>query len=87
MFTCLLGRIRTQKGDLVPLTDPSVTVLITNSHVRHELSGSEYPKRVQQCDGAARALGKADRKGLRDLKLEDVEGEYYNHKAVIYNTY
>ncbi|XP_065826806.1 galactokinase-like [Oscarella lobularis] len=64
---------RTQKGDLVPLTDPSVTVLITNSHVRHELSGSEYPKRVQQCDGAARALGKADRKGLRDLKLEDVE--------------
>eukprot|EP00118_Oscarella_pearsei_P019277 m.203938 g.203938 ORF g.203938 m.203938 type:complete len:403 (+) comp39634_c1_seq9:444-1652(+) len=64
---------RYQKGDLVPLSDPSVTVLITNSNVRHELSASEYPKRVKQCDGAAQALGKQDRKGLRDLTLEDIE--------------
>lgn len=42
---------------LVPLTDASKVFLITNSNVKHELTGSEYPLRRRQCEEAARILG------------------------------
>jgi len=40
----------------VPLSNPNIVVLVTNSHVKHNLSGSEYPKRVQQCAEAVKAV-------------------------------
>uniref|UniRef100_A0A8C3IZX6 GHMP kinase C-terminal domain-containing protein n=1 Tax=Calidris pygmaea TaxID=425635 RepID=A0A8C3IZX6_9CHAR len=55
---------------LVPLTDASLAVLVTNSNVRHTLTGSEYPTRRRQCEEAAAALGKAS---LRDATMAELE--------------
>ncbi|XP_035198064.1 galactokinase [Oxyura jamaicensis] len=54
----------------VPLTDASLAVLITNSNVRHTLTGSEYPTRRRQCQEVAAALGKAS---LRDATMAELE--------------
>ncbi|XP_063816665.1 galactokinase isoform X2 [Pseudophryne corroboree] len=63
----------------LPLTDPNLCVLITNSNVRHELTGSEYPTRRRQCEEAARALGKET---LRDASMEDLEAKKENLSEV-----
>jgi galactokinase len=34
-----------------------VAILITNTHVKHELTGGEYAKRRTQCEQAAKTLG------------------------------
>ncbi|XP_074080664.1 galactokinase isoform X2 [Macrotis lagotis] len=54
----------------VPLSDPGIAVLITNSNVKHSLGSSQYPIRRQQCESAAKALGK---KSLRDVDMKDLE--------------
>lgn len=36
---------RSLEVEKVPLTNPDLSVLIVNSNVKHELSGSEYPTR------------------------------------------
>lgn len=41
---------------MVPLDDPGLTVLIINSNVKHELTGSEYSQRRAECEAAARGL-------------------------------
>ena len=53
----LLLDCRSRKPELVPMSDPSVTVLVINSNVKHELTGSEYPARRKQCETAAKILG------------------------------
>ncbi|XP_048869302.1 galactokinase [Brienomyrus brachyistius] len=67
----LLIDCRTLEGTLVPLKDPKLVVLITNSNVRHSLTGSEYPTRRRQCEEAAAILGKGS---LREATLQDLEG-------------
>lgn len=62
---------RTMEGQNVPLNDPNVCILIINSEVKHELSGSEYPMRRAQCEEAAIALGAAY---LRDVSRQTLEG-------------
>lgn len=59
-------------GTLVPLTDDSLSVVICNSNVKHELSNSEYPVRKAQCEKAAEVLGVSK---LRETNLEQLEGE------------
>ncbi|NWS73398.1 GALK1 Galactokinase, partial [Crotophaga sulcirostris] len=54
----------------IPLNDPSLAVLITNSNVRHTLTGSEYPARRRQCEEAAAVLGKDS---LRDATMAELE--------------
>ncbi|CAH1990934.1 unnamed protein product [Acanthoscelides obtectus] len=54
----------------IPFSDPSIAVLIINSNVKHELTGSEYPTRRKQCEEAAKLLGL---KSLRGAKVEDVD--------------
>jgi galactokinase len=64
-FISVLGRenrillldCRSRKTDLVPMADPAVAVLIVNTNVKHELTGSEYPTRRKQCETAAKILG------------------------------
>jgi galactokinase len=48
---------RSQEVEQIPMTDPGVAVLIINSNVKHELTGSEYPARRAACESAAQALG------------------------------
>ncbi|GAB6021267.1 Galactokinase [Chamberlinius hualienensis] len=45
------------ESSLIPMTSNEVAVLITNSNVRHELTGSEYPSRRRHCEEAAKLLG------------------------------
>ena len=44
-------------------------MLITNSNVKHELTGGEYAERRQQCEEAAASLGL---KALRDITPEEL---------------
>ncbi|XP_052133029.1 galactokinase-like [Frankliniella occidentalis] len=69
----LLIDCRSLESRLVPLEDPELVVLVTNSNVKHELSGSEYPTRRRQCEQAAQALGK---KSLRDATVADLQGKF-----------
>lgn len=65
----LLLDCRSLDTKLVPLDDPSVTVLITNSNVRHSLTGSEYPTRRNTCAKVAALFGKET---LRDLSAAEL---------------
>jgi galactokinase len=74
-FVSVMGRLnhlllldcRTRTTELVPVSDPAISVLITNTNVRHELAGGEYAKRRAQCEIAARHLGVT---ALRDADAE-----------------
>ncbi len=70
------------EGKLVPLKDPNVAILITNSNVRHVLSNSEYPLRRQSCEEAAKIMGK---KSLREATLDDLQSKQ-NSKIKLYET-
>lgn len=64
----------------VPMADPDLVVLITNSNVKHSLNGSEYPTRRRQCEEAASALGKDS---LRDVSIKDLEGRISFYMSTI----
>jgi galactokinase len=61
---------RSKHPKMIPMDDPSVSVLIVNSNVKHELTGSEYPDRRRQCEKAAKLLGVPM---LRDATLQQLE--------------
>ena len=63
---------RSKVPTMIPLDDPSVSVLIVNSNVKHELTGSEYPDRRRQCEKAAELLNVPM---LRDATLPMLEAE------------
>jgi galactokinase len=52
----LLLDCRSRTTTAVPMTNPAVTVLIINTHVRHQLADGEYAKRRAECETAARTL-------------------------------
>jgi galactokinase len=66
----LLLDCRSRTPELVPMTDPSVALLITNTNVKHELTGGGYAKRRAQCQEAARVLGVPS---LRDATADMLE--------------
>ena len=53
----LLLDCRSRKTELVPMSDASVSLLIVNTNVRHELTGGGYAQRRIQCETAAKNLG------------------------------
>ena len=61
---------RNNQWSAVPLDDPDIVVLVTNSNVKHTLSGSEYPERRADCAKGAELLGVPF---LRDAALADLE--------------
>ncbi|XP_034049758.1 galactokinase [Thalassophryne amazonica] len=77
-FVSVLGReahallidCRSLQATPIPLADANVVILITNSNVRHSLTGSEYPMRRRQCEEAATILGKPS---LRDATMKELE--------------
>jgi len=66
----LLLDCRSRKTELVPMTDHSIELLITNTNVKHELTGGEYARRRAECEEGARLLGVAS---LRDADAELLE--------------
>ncbi len=77
----LLLDCRSRETQLVPMTDPTVALLITNTNVKHELTGGEYAQRRAQCEEAARNLGL---KSLRDASADQVEKARGNMTDVVY---
>ncbi|HEY2827024.1 MAG TPA: galactokinase [Pirellulales bacterium] len=61
---------QSQEVKLVPFESPDVTVMISNSNVKHELTGGEYAQRRAQCEAAAKLLGVAT---LRDASMSKLE--------------
>lgn len=80
---------RTHEATLVPFgsgTKQDVVVLVTNSNVKHQLSGSEYPTRVRQCQEAVTALKKMfpSVKALRDVTLDMLSKVQYSMNTEAY---
>jgi len=82
-FISVLGRenhlllldCRSRKPELVPMMDPAMALLITNTNVKHELTGGEYAKRRAQCEQAARILGVASLRDATAGQLEQAKGK------------
>jgi galactokinase len=77
----LLIDCRSETAELVPLDNANVVVLVINSNVRHELTGSEYPDRRRQCEQAADFLGV---KALRDVTSAQLEEESRQLEPILY---
>jgi galactokinase len=71
----LLLDCRSRETQLVPMKDPSVALLITNTNVKHELTGGEYAKRRAECEEAARILGVNSLREATPEKLEENRGQ------------
>mmetsp|Transcript_13030 Transcript_13030/g.25306 ORF Transcript_13030/g.25306 Transcript_13030/m.25306 type:complete len:432 (+) Transcript_13030:200-1495(+) len=77
--SALLIDCRSHETTKVNLDDPDLVIVVANSNVKHELTGSEYPDRVKQCKAAVEVVAehfKSDGKSrthLRDIKLEELE--------------
>ncbi|XP_077527423.1 galactokinase-like [Haemaphysalis longicornis] len=66
----LLLDCRSLTWEHVPLKLSSAVILVTDSQVKHALTGGEYAQRRESCQAASAALGKS----LRDASLDDLEG-------------
>jgi galactokinase len=66
----LLLDCRSRQTELVPMSDPSVSLMIINTNVKHELTGGGYAQRRAQCETAAKNLGIPS---LRDATGEMLE--------------
>jgi galactokinase len=71
----LLLDCRTRKTELVPMSDPSVELLIVNTNVKHELGSGEYAKRRAECEQAAKILGVASLRDATPDQLEKAKGK------------
>lgn len=61
---------RDTKFEYVPFDDESLSVLVTNTQVKHQLMDGEYSKRKEQCREACEVLEVAS---LRDVSVEQLE--------------
>jgi galactokinase len=77
----LLLDCRTRKTELVPMSDPSVALLVINTNVKHELGSGEYAKRRAECESAAKILGVAS---LRDATADQLEKAKGKMSEVVY---
>ena len=66
---------RSQVPTLIPVVDPRVSILITNSNVKHALGSGEYAKRRAQCEEAVRGLARhfPTITSLRDTTLPQLQ--------------
>ena len=58
-----------------------MAVLITNSNVKHQLTGSEYPERRAACLDSARAM---DKTSLREVDMDTVNSHRDKFDDVTY---
>ena len=65
---------RSMESTLIPMKDNSISVLIINSNVHHQLTGSEYPSRRKDCFKAAEILQK---KSLREATMKDLASNFF----------
>lgn len=70
----LLIDCRSRQPELVPMSDASVSLLVTNTNVKHELGGGEYAARRSQCEAAAKTLGVVSLRDATFAALEQAKG-------------
>jgi len=82
----LLIDCRSHETKLVPIDDPAVSIVVTNSHVKHELTGSEYPTRRKQCEEAVEALSRRFEgvAALRDADMQQLDRVRSEMDPVVY---
>jgi len=82
----LLIDCRSYVPKAVPLTDPSVSIIIINTNVKHSLVGSPYNDRRANCEEAAALLNAVNPsiKMLRDAKLADLDQLDIPHTGDVY---
>jgi galactokinase len=71
----LLLDCRTRQTELVPMSDPSVELLVVNTNVKHELGSGEYAKRRAECEQAAKIIGVASLRDATPDQLEKAKGK------------
>lgn len=81
----LLLDCRSLAFDLVPIPD-NVKLVISNTLVKHQLSGGEYNVRRQQCEAGVNILSRffPDIKALRDVTSEQLQAHATDLPSVIY---
>ena len=81
----LLLDCRSLNFELIPIPK-NVKLVICNTMVKHELSGSEYNVRRQQCEQGVKLLAKffPQIKALRDISPEQLETHAHELPPVIY---
>ena len=77
----LLLDCRTRQTELVPMSDPSVALLIINTNVKHELGSGEYAQRRSECETAVEILGV---KSLRDATADQLENAKGKMSETVY---
>jgi galactokinase len=71
----LLLDCRSLETQLVPVNDPSVSFLIINTNVKHELGDGEYALRRAQCKAAATILGLNSLRDATATALENAKNK------------
>ncbi|XP_050346537.1 galactokinase-like [Nymphalis io] len=66
----LLIDCRSLESTHIPMDSDEAVILVVNSNVKHQLTGSEYPQRRAQCQEAAKKLKLPS---LRSANLEDLK--------------
>ena len=76
---------RSLEFELVPIPD-EVKLVISNTMVKHELSGGEYNQRRAQCEEGVRLLSKSypGIRALRDVSVEQLEAQKVSLPAIVY---
>ena len=64
---------QSEQCTMVPFDSPDISMLITNSNVKHELTGGEYASRRQDCDSGLAKIGKSS---WRNVSMEDVQSKH-----------
>jgi len=78
----LLIDCRSNKGKLVSFQDPTVSLVVTNTNIKHSHSGGEYGARVKECKEAAAELGVRFLRDCTDvLKTETLKNEVVRKRA------
>mmetsp|Transcript_28585 Transcript_28585/g.35062 ORF Transcript_28585/g.35062 Transcript_28585/m.35062 type:complete len:399 (-) Transcript_28585:92-1288(-) len=84
----LLIDCRSRLGTPVPLDDSSIAIVVANSNAPHELTGSEYSDRVDQCNKSVEFLQQKypekNIKSLRDVNFEEIEAVRDELDEIIY---
>jgi galactokinase len=81
----LLLDCRSLQYELVPLPE-NIRLVICNTMVKHELSGSEYNQRREECEQGVRILARAypGIKALRDISPEQLSSQQKAMPPVVY---
>src|SRR5438552_13867123 len=72
---------RSLEDEQVPLPDGRFAWLLADSRVRHELAGSAYNQRREECEAAAGALGLSSLRDATEADLERISNPVERHRA------